>query len=139
MNNLIQLWLDREDKARLLFTWILAMQTLEFSDPARKILQEAILPNFPNSGPPAGVVEAGIVSRGKVVDAQAARLAGPRTALQTSVAKTSVVKVLNPLIWFGVGINLGFTINDIVKNKGSETVKWLRQKADELEKGKPKL
>ena len=100
MNNLIQLWLDREDKARLLFTWILAMQTLEFSDPARKILQEAILPNFPNS---------------------------------------SVVKVLNPLIWFGVGINLGFTINDIVKNKGSETVKWLRQKADELEKGKPKL
>lgn len=57
---------------------------------------------------------------------QAGAKSGGKTA-----AKVTIVLGVVMLMWDA--IDFGFTVNDLVKNKGSEAAKHLREKADELE------
>ena len=56
--------------------------------------------------------------------------AGAKTGCKTA-GKVIIGLGVAMLMWDA--IDLGFTINDLVKNKGSEAAKHLREKADELE------
>ena len=61
---------------------------------------------------------------------QAGAKASTKAASKT-VGKVVIVVNVAFVVWDV--IDLGFTISDLVKNKGSKAAKYLRQKADELE------
>ena len=164
MNNIVQLWLNRKEKAKLLYLCCLAVRTLELSDPVRKILQEMVLRSL---GLPVDIVEAtgkivleagkgsakaagevaqsgttaGAKGAGKIAGKESAKAAGEVAESGAKAGAKGAGKIAGGLI-IGVSaafivfdaIDLGFTIKDLVENKGSEAARILREKANELEK-----
>ena len=72
--------------------------------------------------------QAGVQAADDVV--QAGARAGSE-AVGEAVGKVVIVVNVAFVVWDA--IDLGFTIRDLVENKGSEAAKVLRQKADKLE------
>lgn len=136
VNNTIQLWLKRKDKAKLLYICLLAVRTLELSDPVIKILQDVVLSAL---GLPADIVEvtgkaalelgkSGAHAAGDVAESSAK--AGAKAG--SKIAGGLIIGVSAAFLVFDA-IDLGFTVRDIVKNKGSDAARFLRQKANELD------
>lgn len=113
------------------------MRTLELSHPVLRILQEVVLRNL---GIPGNIVEA--TRRAALeVGRDGAQAAGQVAGSGARASARAGSKITGGLI-IGVGaafivfdaIDLGFTIRDLVKNKGSEAARVLREKADKIEK-----
>ena len=180
----VQSMVQRKEKAKLLYIFCLAMQTLKLSDPVIKILQSAIptatsiplviveaaIGLFLDVGRPYAEAagQAGAKAAGKAgakaagkASAKAAGEAGAKAAVgagaQTagkvgaqaagdaaeSGAKAAakagsklaggLIIGLSAVFLIWDAIHLGFTIRDLVQNKGLEAASVLRERADELE------
>ena len=144
VNRIVQEVLMTKERARLIYIYYLA-NTLKLGNPmVLKILRELV---FLSVGTPTKMV---IQLTEKVIAcAQAASQASVKAATQAAddvaqegaragsdaVGETvgKIIIVVNAALVLSDAIDLGFTIRDLVKNKGSEAAKVLREKADELE------
>lgn len=125
VNNTIQLWLKRKDKATLLYICLLAVRTLELSDPVIKILQDVVLSALGLSADIVEVTGKTALELGET-SAKAVAKAGSKIAGGVIIGVSAAFLVFD-------AIDLGFTVRDIVENKGSDAARFLRQKANELE------
>ena len=192
INKIIQTWIDRKEKVRLVYLCYIAVQFFEWSQPVVRFLRNAILPLL---GVPANILEVAGAQGARQAGAQGARQAGAQGARQAGAqgarqagaqgarqagaqgarqaaaqgarqagaqgARQAGVEAVEQVaaqgarqagaqgarlaggLLIGVGaafivfdaVDLGFTIRDIVKNKGSDAARFLRSKADELESG----
>ena len=144
VHRIVQEVLMTKEKARLIYIYYLA-NTLKLGNPmVLKILRELV---FLSVGTPIKMV---IQLTEKVIAcAQAASQASVKAATQAAddvaqegaragsdaVGETvgKVIIAVNAALVLSDAIDLGFTIRDLVENKGSEAAKVLRQKADKLE------
>ena len=162
VNNTVRKWLNRKDKASVLFTCRLALHTFELTDPVVKILQNvaSYLLSFspevlkgcmalgPGAAPVAeaakqvaeATVKAGIQSADDAVGVGAKVAAqGTDDAVAAGVKGSS--KLAGKII-IGVSavflvvdtIDLAITINELIEEKGSDAARILRQKAHQLDK-----
>lgn len=160
VKNVIEGWFEIKEKVKLRYICLLAIEILERSNFLREIILELVLPflGIPTELMIADnlIVQALLVgvkpaakSGGKILGRMGTQTAGQTVAkgsskIAESGAKASIKaggKLAGGVI-IGVGvaflvldvIDLGFTIRDIIENKGSDAANCLRQKADELEK-----
>ena len=143
----VKKWLVEKEKTRLLYIWHLAEEeNLTFSDAAvKEILQKEVLPSLEFTtqvesalGWAVAKATTGVVGKGVQASAQAAggvlqRLVqtGARAVGGRLIAGVGAVYML----WDAK--DLGYTIYDIVRNKGSDAARCLRQNADVLESALP--
>ena len=144
VNRIVQEVLMTKERARLIYIYYLA-NTLKLGNPmVLKILRELV---FLSVGTPAKMVIQ--LTEKLIACAQAASQASVKAATQAAddvaqegaragsdaVGETvgKVIIAVNAALVLSDVIDLGFTIRDLVENKGSEAAKVLRQKADKLE------
>ena len=135
VNNIVKSWLNRKEREKLSYLCFLAGQNLGLSGRVVKILNKASSA-FGISGNVVEGIEkialqagkGGAQGAGDVAEssAKAGVKAGGKLAGRVIIGVSAAFLVLD-------AIDLGFTIKKIVKRKGSEAAKFLRQKADELE------
>ena len=132
----VHLWLDREEK-KMSYLQFLAERTLNLNDPVVKIIHSFILLALSEDAK----MKAAFLARQKFMYSQAAAHAAAGItagALFKAIWERAVSK-LRVMLMTGNGfvlheiLDLGFTIIDLVQNKGSEAAKNLREIADGLE------
>ena len=128
VKNTIQFWWKTKDVVSLLYICCLAELNQDRNDLAKKFLHNLVLHPLECSTvkPP---------SSGKKKEKAYKTLAGHATPGVAVQVATGLMSGISPLCLVGNAIDLGFTIKDIVEDKGSEAARCLRQKADELESG----
>ena len=119
VNNTTQLWLDRKEKARLLYNGFLLVRAMELSDTVKKIEQELGL-HFAN------ITEAGALAASDV--AQSSIRAGSKLAGGLIIGISAAF-----LMWDAKDLRSTITDLRLGDNQGSEVAKLLRQKANELD------
>ncbi|XP_078353770.1 uncharacterized protein LOC144638446 [Oculina patagonica] len=113
VNDCDQLWLDRKEKGRLLYMCFLLVRALEISDPVIKIVQELLLRSVDDVAHLS--IGAGSQTEGKLVGGL---IIGVSAAF---------------IIWDAKDLRSTMRNLYLAENKGSEVVKRLRQKANELD------
>ena len=143
IQNTVQLWLTRKEKARVLHICVLASQTLELGDPVFNLIHKMLL-HFLDI--PADVVEAACAGRIAVGTAaqagavQVVRQVGEQAAgdVAESSAKAGAKAGLNladgliigvSLMFLGVNaVDLGFTIRDLIQKKAIRSSERFKKK-----------
>lgn len=137
VNDTIQSWQNRKEFARVLYIGYLVECIGELGDPVKRLLQKLVLHLLDLPPDILREVARGIEEAGVQAGAQVARRAGAQAAGDVAQAGARGAGKLmighNAAFPIWDVIDLGFTIRDIVEDKGSEAAKFLRQKADELD------
>lgn len=135
VKNTIQVWLHTKGEEELLYICRLAALTLKLGDPTIKLLQNAILPSLLRISVKIPEVTGEVALKsGVAVAGRAAAQSGAKAGVKGggSLADRLMIGV-SPVFTVWDFIDLGFTIKDIVQNKGSEAARSLRQRADKIE------
>lgn len=145
VHDTIQLWLKTKEDVRLLYICCLAELNQEKNDLVKNLLQNVVLHSMMLSVVVLGVTGRAALSSGMfladvavqgVAKAATSGLAEGGAKAAGQVASKVMIGVTAALVLWDA-IDLGYTIKDIVQEKGSEAARCLRQKADELESAFP--
>ena len=155
VNGTIQKWQDRKEIGRLLCIFSLALHTLKKTDPVIKILQKVISHSVKISTDflrkikvmgTAGTKLAGQAAVGTVDDVAGAALktggqaaddvvgAGFKASANASKVAGSVIIGVSVVFLVWDAIDLSFTMNELIEERGSEAAKELREIAYKLDK-----
>ena len=133
----VEKWLVEKEKTGLSYIYHLAGQTLTLSDPAViAILQKEVLPSLElethelksAKGSEARWAQAETVA----TEAAVGGLKKEALVGATLMASKLIVGAGAVCLWWDAK-NLQYTIQEIVKDKGSDAARYLRQRADKLE------
>lgn len=132
VKNTIQLWWKTKDVVRLLYIYCLAELNQDKNDPVKTILHKLVLHPLECTA-----VNVGKPRSWEGRNADSSFAAGAWSRCRASAAERVAMKLgmafsaVFPLVG---AIDLAFIIKDIVEDKGSTAARFLREKADELER-----
>ena len=141
VHDTIQLWLKTKEHERLLYICCLAELNQDMNDLVRNLLQNLVLHSLMLSvkvlrqtgtaALSAGTFIADVTVQGVAKAATSGLAEGGAKAAGKVAGKVMIGVTAGLVLW--EAIDLGYTIKDIVEDKGSEAARILRQKADEIE------